>query len=181
MSKPFVGGTLISLLLLSGTAFADDFFHFENPGGVIWWNTAMNVYVNPYTAKDITTSETLSVYCDDWNSDFSGNPYWYADVNSLTLGNTPKFKYGSTTSEYDLTLVGDQLVFTAATLNVPADPFERYREAAWLDNQWRTHAVGFDQVKLAAAVWTLFVDPSHVGGPSANQTAGLLDAITPEG
>jgi len=165
MSKSFLGVALTSLLVLSGTAFADDFFHFEDAGGVIWWNSAMNVYVNPYTAKDTTTSQTLSVYCDDWNSDFSGNPSWYATVTPLTGLNfstlsTTSLKYKAANPVFDLDSTG----YTTTSDPSQDQLAQRYLEAAWLDNKWRTGTPGFDQRILAAAVWTLFVNKDHVGG-----------------
>ena len=49
------------------------------------------------------------------------------------------------------------------------EPWQRYLEAAWLDERWRdimgTSAATRDtQIELEAAMWTLFVDASHVDG-----------------
>lgn len=57
----------------------------------------------------------------------------------------------------------------SAVLSPAPTPFNRYLEAAWLDEQWRNadlnHTGTTDmQSKLAAAMWTLFVDTGHVGG-----------------
>ena len=162
MSKSFLGITLVAWIAMSGSAFADDFFHFENAGSVQW----NGVLVNPYAATDLTTSQAMKIYCDDWNTEFSGNPYWYASITPLTTLNAmeshssdfSQLKYYNESSNYIMHADG---TYNALT---PPDALGRYLEAAWLDNQWRTGAVGHTQIELAAAMWILFVDSGHVGG-----------------
>src|SRR4051794_8693832 len=106
---PF-GLALASLLLISGTAFADQ-FSFLSPGSVTW----NGVYVNPYLAKDNTQPQNnpLTIYCDDWNTDFSGTPTWNADVYTLTAANATYFKYGKTTPNYNVTLLANNQLSAA--------------------------------------------------------------------
>src|SRR5580765_8079415 len=131
MIKTSFGVALASVLLLSGNAFADQFV-FLSPGSVTW----NGVYVNPYVAKDNTQPQgNLTIYCDDWNTDFSGNPTWNADVYTLTAGNVSHFKYGNTTPNYNVTLLANNHL--SAELSATPTPFNRYLEAAWLDDQWR--------------------------------------------
>jgi hypothetical protein len=161
--KSFLGISLAGLIVMSGTAFADDFFYFKNAGNDVAWN---GIYVNPYTAVDKSevNGPDLTIYCDDWNTDFSGNPYWYASVTALTdvqANNTllSNLKYGSTTPNWNVKLNGTMLE-TNGQSNNPS-PLNRYLEAAWLDNQWRTGAYGTSQdteIELAAAVWLLFAN-----------------------
>ncbi len=175
MSKPFLGMALASLLVMSCNAFADDLFRFDNPGGVIW----ANVYVNPYSATDLTKNEAMTIYCDDWNSDFSGSPSWYATVTALTdvdtlLGN---LKYGSSMSYWNVKLdgTGSTAQLSKTVQHQAPSPRDRYLEAAWLDNQWRTGAVGTDrdtQIELAAAVWLLFANNDN-----AAHLDNLINAI----
>ena len=167
---------VISLIVMSGSAFADSFY-FQSAGNVIW----NGVYVNPYQAIDNThTAENpLTVYCDDWNTEFSGNPTWNADVYALTAANLSHFKYANPSSDYTMALdSANKLAATAATNTPAGNPLQRYLEAAWLDEQWRdiigTSAATYDtQVELAAAMWTLFVDKDHV--------VGLVNAINSSG
>ena len=168
----FLGWALASMLILTGSASADT-FAFTSAGSVTW----NGVYVNPYQANDTTQTQhnPLTIYCDDWNTDFSGNPTWNATVYSLTAVNEPNFKYAKPASDYNVTLAGNQL---SVALSTTPTPFNRYLEAAWLDEQWLdavTQGTATDQmqIKLAAAVWTLFVDPTHVGG--------LIDTINSSG
>ena len=161
----FLGWALASMLILTGSASADS-FAFTSAGSVTW----NGVYVNPYQANDNTQTQhnPLTIYCDDWNTDFSGYPTWNATVYSLTAGNAPNFKYGTTTPNYNVALDTVNNILSVTSSLTPT-PFNRYLEAAWLDDQWRnvigTSAATADtQIKLAAAVWTLFVDPTHVGG-----------------
>ena len=124
------------------------------------------MYVNPYTARDNTQKQDLTIYCDDWNTDFSGNPDWNANVYALTLSNQSSFRYGATTPNYNVLLNNNQL--TAALSATPA-AFDRYLEAAWLDeqamNELKKASPSYDvQKELAAAGWTLFVDNAHVDG-----------------
>ncbi len=151
---------------MGGSAFADSFY-FASAGNVTW----NGVYVNPYQAIDNTqTAENpLTVYCDDWNTDFSGNPTWNADVYALTAANLSHFKYANPASDYTLALNSGNLVATLETSPAAWGPLQRYLEAAWLDEQWRaiigTSAATTDtQIELAAAVWTLFVDTGHIDG-----------------
>jgi hypothetical protein len=151
---------------MSGSVFADSFY-FVSAGNVIW----NGVYVNPYQAIDNTNTveNPLAVYCDDWNTDFSGNPTWNGNVYPLTAANLPNFKYANPTSDYTLALDSGKLVATLETNQPTWSPLQRYLEAAWLDEQWRdiigTSAATTDtQIELAAAMWTLFVDMGHVDG-----------------
>ena len=174
MSKTSLGLALAGLLVLSGSAFADD-FKFSSPGSVTW----NGVYVNPYSATDqaggtFASGTVLTIYCDDWNTDFSGNPTWNANVYSLNASNVTNFKYGNTTDDFNVTVSSHTLSYTSSSL---PSAFTRYLEAAYLDQQWENELLSTDlsalkttrQKELAAAVWTLFVDSSHV--------AGLIGAI----
>ena len=176
----FLGWALASMLILTGSAFADS-FTFTSPGSVTW----NGVYVNPYSATvdqaggTFAKGTVLTIYCDDWNTDFSGNPTWNATVYALTLGNTTNFKYGKTTPDFNVTLdtAHNTLGITSDPVTIPAGSFNRYLEAAYLDQQWENELLSTDlsalkttrQKELAAAVWTLFVDSNHV--------AGLIGAI----
>ena len=176
---------LATLTLMSGSAFADQ-FSFLSPGSITW----NGVYVNPYLANDNTQTaqNPLTIYCDDWNTDFSGNPTWNAKVYALTTGNASAFKYGNTNPNYNVTLLGNNQLSASPSLS--PSPFDRYLEAAWLDEQWENELVNPNdnatvkadvQRKLAAAVWTLFVDTAHVGTPLSDPTSGLIGAINASG
>jgi len=166
MARTSFFATIALVFALSGTAFADQFY-FVSPGSVIW----NGVYVTPYTANDNTTHQNnLTIYCDDWNTDFSGNPTWNANVYALTAANVPDFKYGGVTSDYSLTLNSNTLSYASN----PANAFDLYLEVAWLDDQLRTtNPNATQQTELAAAMWTLFVNDSNV--------AGLVGAINNSG
>ena len=111
---------------------------------------------------------------NDWNTDFSGNPTWNANVYALTAGNAAYFKYGNSVSNYNLTLSNHTLGYYSDTTPTA---FTRYLEAAYLDQQWEAELLSNDssaiktmrQKELAAAAWTLFVDSNHA--------AGLIGAI----
>ena len=170
MSKT-IALVLSGMIMICGSAFADEFY-FVSPGTTTW----NGVYVNPYQANDNTQTlnNPLTVYCDDWNTDFSGNPTWNANVYALTAGNAAYFKYGNSVSNYNLTLSNHTLGYYSDTTPTA---FTRYLEAAYLDQQWEAELLSNDssaiktmrQKELAAAAWTLFVDSSHV--------AGLIGAI----
>lgn len=157
--------------MLVGSASADS-FTFTNAGNVTW----NGVYVNPYQAVNNThpANNPLTIYCDDWNTDFSGTPTWNADVYTLNAANVSHFKYGNTTSNYNVSLSSHTLSYAAFT---DPDAFTRYLEAAYLDQKWEDELASNDsdalktirQRELAAAQWTLFVDFNHV--------AGLINAI----
>ena len=161
MSRKSVGFALTVLLVVTSAAFADS-FTFAGTGNVTW----NGVYVNPYTAHDNTTDKDLTIYCDDWNTDFSGNPTWNANVYALTASNLSLFRFGNTTPNYNVTVQNNQLV---ASLSATPVPLNRYLEAAWLDEQamkelQKPNPSANIQEELAAAAWTLFVDGSHVNG-----------------
>jgi hypothetical protein len=184
VSRGSFGLVLAILLLLSGNAFADQFY-FTSSGSVTW----NNVYVTPYQANDNTHPQNnpLTIYCDDWNTEFSGNPTWNANIYALTAGNVGNFKYGNTTQNYDVDInpsaSGDYLSVYSSSI---PDAFDRYLEAAWLDEQWQNAVIGGTstttmQIGIAAAMWTLFVDSSNVGGPLSDPTSGLIGAINSTG
>jgi hypothetical protein len=186
MSKTSLGLALASLLV-SGSAFADE-FHFLSPGTVIW----NGVFVNTYLADNITNpaENPLKIYCDDWNTDFSGTPTWTANVYTLTAGNLSNFKYGIAPQIYNVNLNLVTGYLSVAKDTAPAwSPFQRYLEAAWLDQEWETLAraggvpavLEDQQRKISAAMWTLFVDDSHVGALGDHPTDGLIGAINNTG
>jgi len=177
MSRISLALVFVALLLVSGSAFADNFY-FLSPGTVAW----DGVYVNPYQANDNTHPQNnpLTIYCDDWNTEFSGNPTWNADVYALTASNVPNLKYGQITSDYSVSPSGSALVGTAISLS-PLDVYHLYLEAAYLDQEMQTELASNDsvaikqnaQIEYSAAEWTLFVDSTNV--------AGLISAINGSG
>jgi hypothetical protein len=172
MPRTSFGLALASLLVVSGGAFADQMY-FVSPGTTTW----NGVYVNPYLANDNTqpANNPLTIYCDDWNTEFSGNPTWNADIYALTASNVSNFKYGNTTSNYNVTLNNNQL--SAASSSIPT-PFNRYLEAAWLDDQFSNSSSTDTQIEIAAAEWLLFVDSAHVGGlVSGINSSGYATAV----
>ena len=168
MVKASFGVALAGLIMVTGSAFADE-FHFSSPGGTIW----NGVYVSPYLARDNTQNRDLTIYCDDWNTDFSGNPTWSANVYQLTPANSDQFKYSNATEIYNVTLLGGQLT---PVLDTTSTQFQRYLEVAYLDEKLEQELKSNDtaeQIELAAAQWTLFVDTAHVNP--------LIDAINNSG
>jgi hypothetical protein len=165
--KLFVG-----ILLIASTAFADQFY-FASPGTVVW----NGVYVNPYQADDNTHPQNnpLTIYCDDWNTEFSGNPTWNANVETLTSGNVSQFKFGQITSAEGVNLVGGFLQsFQYSNPNV----YDLYLEAAYLDSELQADLASHPadntaQEEFAAANWLLFVNSSNV--------AGLINTINASG
>lgn len=174
-----------SCLLWNVCAYADQFY-FVSPGSTIW----DNAYINSYTANDNSQSghNPITVFCDDWNTDFSGNPTWNANVYTLTAANLSNLRFGNDTDTYNVTDNGSggPSDYLSITKDGSSDQFTRYLEAAWLDEQW-LNAVGTPsatatmQIELAAAQWTLFVDSANVGGPNSDPTNGLIGAINASG
>ena len=166
MSKISTALLLLCLLMLSGSAFADQFY-FSSPGTVTW----DGVYVNPYQANDNTHPQNnpLTIYCDDWNTEFSGNPTWNADVYALTPGNVPNFKYGQIASDYSLSLSGGVL---GDSVDSSVNVYDLYLEAAYLDQEMQTELASGDstankqleQIEYSDAEWTLFVNSANVDG-----------------
>lgn len=147
--------------------FADQ-FTFTSPGTVTW----DGVYVNPYQANDNTQPEQnpLTIYCDDWNTEFSGNPTWNADVYTLTAANVTNFKYGDISSVSTYGLNAGSLTITGSTSN--PDTYDLYLEAAYLDEQLANELASADtsankqlaQQEYSAANWLLFVSSGNVSG-----------------
>src|SRR5271157_4396287 len=101
--------TLMLLVMVSGSARGDQFY-FKSPGTVTWGG----VFVNPYQANDNTEpqSNPLTIYCDDWNTEFSGNPTWNANVYALTANNLQHLRFDNITSAEGVTLSGGFLKAT---------------------------------------------------------------------
>ena len=154
----------LGILLLAGTAFADQFY-FASPGTVVW----NGVYVNPYQADDNTqpANNPLTIYCDDWNTEFSGNPTWNAYVYKLTPGNVSQFKFGEITTAEGVSLLNTGLLqsFQYSNPNV----YDLYLEATYLDSELQADLASHPanntvQEELAAANWLLFVNSANVAG-----------------
>jgi len=155
--------TFATLLMVSGSALADQ-FTFTSPGTVTW----DGVYVNPYQATDNTQPQNnpLTIYCDDWNTEFSGNPTWSADVYALTAGNVQYLKYGGITSAEAVTIASG--VLSASAYSNPK-VYDLYLEAAYLDSKLEAVLASKPvnttlQEEYAAANWLLFVNSANVGG-----------------
>lgn len=174
-----------SYLFWNVYAYADQFY-FVSPGSTVW----NGAYVNSYTGNDMTQpqSNPITIFCDDWNTDFSGNPTWNANVYALTSANLLNLRFGADTDTYNVVDNGSGGASDHLSIvkDGSSDQFTRYLEAAWLDEQW-LNAVGTHtatptmQIELAVAQWTLFVDAAHVGGPSSDPTSGLVGAINASG
>jgi hypothetical protein len=143
--------TVLAMLLIGVTAASADELQFSDPDSVIWWTPAgpnSGVYVSPYTGYDATTQETLSLFCDDYNTDFSGNPTWDATIYSLSPSTVSDYKYGSLTNAYTL-----------------------YLEAAYLFSQAKNAQLASDttnQIVDDIAAWSLFVNSANSADFSAN-------------
>lgn len=165
MSRKSFGLGLTLFLFVNVAAFADQFY-FTSAGSVTW----DGVYVNPYQANDNTQPQNnpLTIYCDDWNTEFSGNPTWNADVYTLTAANVSNFKYGDITTAYNYDLSGSTLQYTQYS---NPNTYDLYLEAAYLDTQLASVLTSSDttaqknlaQQEYSAANWLLFVNSSNVG------------------
>jgi len=177
--RTFVALTFATLVVVSGSAFADQ-FTFTSPGTVTW----DGVYVNPYQATDNTQPQNnpLTIYCDDWNTEFSGNPTWTANVYALTAGNVQYFKYGGISSAESVSISGG--VLSASSSSNP-NVYNLYLEAAYLDSQLQNVLTSKPvnttfQEEYAAANWLLFVNSANVGGLIAainGSGAGFATAV----
>jgi hypothetical protein len=180
MTRFSFGLTLAGLLAMSGSALADNFYFPSNGGGNVTWN---GVYVNPYSANDTTTGQNaITIFCDDWNTDFTPPAAWGGTVYALTEANVPSLKYGKVTPNdvFDVTDSNNTLSYSnPASVNA----YQRYLEVAWLDNLYQTLLAHgpvdpTTQIEIDAAQWTLFVDPSHVAGLiGAINSSGYADAV----
>jgi len=156
--------------MVSGSAFADS-FTFTSPGGNPW----DGVYVNPYQATDNTQNPNnpLTIYCDDWNTEFSGNPTWNATVLPVTPGNVPYFKYGGVTSDAVSVNSANQLVNSPFSTTA----YDLYLGAVYLDQLMQGTSDATTQQELSAANWLLFVTSANAG----SSTSGLIGAIDNSG
>jgi hypothetical protein len=158
MSKKSFGIILTALLTVSGSAFADTFyFAAPPPGGVAW----EGVYVNPYTANETSplTINGLTIYCDDWDTEFSGNPTWNATVLAVTPGNVSNFKFGGATTTQSVSLLGTVGSYSLQYgTPVSTTAYDLYLEAVYLDQtmQGLGSNAQTQQEELSAAEWMLF-------------------------
>ncbi|MGA2724117.1 MAG: PEP-CTERM sorting domain-containing protein [Bryobacteraceae bacterium] len=153
------------LLIFAPGAFADDTIYFSSPGNNVW----QGVYVNPYVGVDLsqTPETTLTLFCDDYNTEFSGNPTWEAAINPLNPSNAGSFIYGNINTAYDFTYssVTDQI---SASLVPVSDPYYLYLQVAFLfdvvsdlEGQTQTQTRLVKEQELSAAAWTLFVNSNN--------------------
>src|ERR1035441_2380004 len=118
-----------ALSIFAPGAFADS-MTFTDPGSNAW----QGVYVNPYTGLDNTNDKSLTLFCDDYNTEFSGNPTWIANIAPLAPGGNFLFSSVTFSSVYDFTFDSshDKIQATLDTaLNFPG-AYYLYLEAAVL-------------------------------------------------
>jgi len=155
-----------ALLIFAPGAFADE-MHFTDPGSNVW----AGVYVDPYTGVDKDNNKVLTLYCDDWNTEFSGSPTWDAVITPLVPFQAPRLLFGGIATAYDFTLNASDNIIQATqytALNFPG-PYYLYLEAAYLfgriqalSSETQTTATRVAVQELSAAAWTLFVDEDNV-------------------
>jgi len=153
MSTRSFGTVLTALLMTSGSAFADQFYFVGPSPGVAW----ERVYVNPYAADENTPPQNnpLTIYCDDWDTELSGNPKWNANTYALARADLTNFKFGQVTTTQSVSLFGGRLQYS--TISVHA--YDLYLEAVYLDQRVQISGSGItplQQEELSAAEWTLF-------------------------
>jgi len=157
-------------LVFSCAAFADQ-MQFESPGSNIWWTSAgpyAGVYISPYTALDVTTNKTLSIYCLDYNDEIAPPFNWDANLWQLKPGNLSHLQFGSMTQAYNL---GDTAgTITSVLSSAPLTPgsYDRYLEAAWLFTRSAATSDPTAQTEFQVAAWSLFVNSGSVGAFIAN-------------
>jgi hypothetical protein len=122
----------------------------------------------------------LTIYCDDWNTEFTGNPTWDANVYTLTAANAPNFKYGTIKSAQTVTLAGTlgKYSLQSGLPNNNPNVYDLYLEAADLDLQLQTYLAtpptnNTVQDEYAAAEWLIFVNSGNA--------SGLIGAINDSG
>lgn len=175
----------VSLLCATG-AFADS-MTFTNPGNNVW----AGVYVNPYFGVDNTQDQLyhggaqypVTLWCDDWNTEFSGTPTWDSVIMPLAppTGSAAayaqaNFLFGNVTSVYNFTLdsTGNQIQWTPAVTVNATDIYFRYLEAVYLFGKIQdaiaTHSptLATQEQEYSAAAWSLFVDAADVSGLASN-------------
>jgi hypothetical protein len=152
-----------ALSIFAPGAFADS-MTFTDPGSNVW----AGVYVDPYTGRDTTTNQVLTLYCDDYNTEFSGNPIWNANIAPLTPGGNFLFSNVTSASVYDFTLDSSDDIQATAYTTFPG-AFNLYLEAAYLFGRiqtlspgTQTTAVQREEQELSAAAWSLFVNSGSV-------------------
>src|ERR1035437_1718409 len=147
-----------TLLIFAPGAFADS-MTFTNPGSNVW----AGVYVNPYTGLDTNTNQVLTLYCDDYNTEFSGNPTWDANIAPLVPGGN--FLFSNVTSVYNFTLdnTSNDVQWTPAVTVNATDIYFRYLEAAYLFGRIHNTMDATTKQQLSAAAWSLFVNSGSVG------------------
>jgi hypothetical protein len=158
--------TFAVLLVFAGGAFADSMY-FSDPGNNVW----SGVYVDPYSGVDKdNNNKVLTLYCDDWNTEFSGNPTWSAVITPLEPFTATNLLFGQIDSAYDFTFDNAQDQIQWGVVSVGAtDIYFRYLEAAYLFGRIQTaiatksSTLTTQEQELSAAAWTLFVNAANVG------------------
>jgi hypothetical protein len=148
------------LLIFASGAFADS-MTFTDAGSNVW----AGVYVNPYTGLDNTNGKVLTLYCDDYNTEFSGNPTWEATIAPLSNGAGFLFSGVTYADVYDFTLDSSNYIqatlYRDTTLSFPGAVY-LYLEAAALFDQIQHTTDAITKQELSAAAWSLFVNSSNV-------------------
>jgi hypothetical protein len=122
------------LILAASSAYGDDELTWVGVGPDPQ-TLAGAYYVAPYYATDVTTGQDLTIYCVDFNHEIAPPYTWTAKIYALTQTNVEAY----------------------AQYRTDEDAWDDYEEAAWL----LEHSGAYGQVVVQAAIWTLFVDPTH--------------------
>jgi hypothetical protein len=144
----------VAAFLTAGTAFADN-MAFQSPSSQS--NVWQGYWTSPYLVTDLSSGESLTVYCLDFNHEVAPPIYWDAYIRPLNEANLGSFLYG-------------QLL---------PDAFQRYAAAAWLFEAIRALPgdANLKEMEYQVAAWELFVDASHA--PTLTSKVDATDSTFP--
>jgi hypothetical protein len=149
------------LLSAAGTQAFADVLTWSGPNGATWGG----YYTSPYTAKDVTRNELLTIFCLDFNNEIAPPTTWEANLVDLSGSNVGQYQYGGSygvpapSQPPPFRSVG---LFTTTTYD---DAINRYRAAAWLFTNilnsppYSSNSAIVSQV----AAWELFVSAGNLG------------------
>jgi hypothetical protein len=156
---------VLCFLGLCSAGFADN-MQWVSAGSNAW----QGFYVGPYTAKDATTGQLISIFCIDYNHEIAPPMDWQANIVPFSASNFSQYQFGgsypnilpgNTSNPANFAFQTNTAVSNGASVTAnlsTSNGLDRYLELAWLVTQMETALTDQNSGLLSTAAMNIVLD-----------------------